>query len=67
MLLWNRFGFVNQHDRDPVSNLIEELAMPADQAVFRFIQKNGALTFWARQNIKQFLVNGHLNLDFTAY
>ncbi len=29
-LVFNRFGFVNQHDGNPVPNLIEEFALPAN-------------------------------------
>jgi len=55
----NGFGFVDQHDRNSVSNLIEESAVPANQTVLRLIQEYGALAFWAGQNIKQLFVYGH--------
>jgi hypothetical protein len=56
----NGFGFVNQHDGNSVSNLIEEPAVLANQAVLRLIQEYAALTFWAGQNIEQFFTNGHV-------
>jgi hypothetical protein len=58
-LLLQGFCLINQHDRDIVSNLIEEFAAVTDKTVLRIVQINISLAFWAGKDIQQILTDRH--------
>jgi hypothetical protein len=47
-----RLSFINQHDGDTVSNLVQQFAVIADQPVRGFSQVDVSLAFWARMDVQ---------------
>src|SRR5208337_1520352 len=55
----DRFGFLDQHDRNVITHRILESASAADQAVLLVVEMQVALAFRARQDVEQFLTQRH--------
>jgi hypothetical protein len=54
-----RFRLVDEHDRDPLPDLVAQSALPADEVVFLRRQMHLALALRAGQYFKQFLADSH--------
>src|ERR1700723_470444 len=55
----DRFGFLDQHDRNVVAHGVLQSARVADQAVLLVVEMQVALAFRARQDVEQFLTQRH--------